>query len=167
MVTAAKIIAEPIHAAPVMPSCINQKDAPITGAPSTNNATPRLAPELTPSTYGPANGLRKSVCICNPLTDNAPPARIATIALVRRMPNRICIVCSGQSPPVTAPIIWRIGMLTEPMPMSIIKNNRHAAVSAINVIVCRKLCIISAKLAIISKMRKPLDYQYCLTSIGY
>jgi len=27
--------------------------------------------------------------------------------------------------------------------------------------------VVIAKLAIIFKMHKPLDYQYCLTSIGY
>jgi hypothetical protein len=53
-------------------------------------------------------------------------------------------------------------MLTEPMPMSIIKNNRHAAVSAINVIVCRKLCIISAKLAIFAKFET--EYCMCVTT---
>ena len=37
-------------------------------------ATPKLAPELIPSSEGPAKGLRNSVCICNPLMDNPAPA---------------------------------------------------------------------------------------------
>ena len=41
--------------------------------PRITNATPRLAPELMPRTSGPAIGFRKSVCICNPLNDNAMP----------------------------------------------------------------------------------------------
>lgn len=44
------------------------------------NATPKLAPELTPKVYAPANGLRNMVCIINPEIDNAVPERIATIA---------------------------------------------------------------------------------------
>ncbi len=44
-------------------------------------ATPKLAPELIPRTYGPAKGLRKVVCICNPLTARAAPASMAVIDL--------------------------------------------------------------------------------------
>lgn len=53
-------------------------------APKITNATPKLAPELNPSTYGPASGLRKSVCISKPLTDNPMPTSIAVIALGNR-----------------------------------------------------------------------------------
>ena len=49
-----------------------------------NIATPRLAPELTPNTYGPANGLRNSVCIINPATDIAAPVMSAVNALGKR-----------------------------------------------------------------------------------
>ena len=42
-------------------------------------ATPRLAPELIPSSEGPANGFRNSVCICNPLIDSPAPATKAVI----------------------------------------------------------------------------------------
>ena len=55
----------------------------------TTNATPRLAPELTPKIYGPASGLRKSVCIRMPLILSALPARIAVKALGRRRLTRI------------------------------------------------------------------------------
>ena len=41
------------------------------------NATPRLAPELIPSTEGPASGFRKTVCIIRPLTASPAPAMIA------------------------------------------------------------------------------------------
>jgi hypothetical protein len=44
--------------------------------------TARLAPELKPKTSGPANGFLKSVCICNPPTAKADPARIQVNAFV-------------------------------------------------------------------------------------
>ena len=47
-------------------------------------ATPRLAPEDTPKIYGPASGLRKSVCIIRPATESAAPARIAVSILGKR-----------------------------------------------------------------------------------
>ena len=43
----------------------------------TIRATPRLAPELIPNTDGPARGLRKTVCISNPLTESPAPAMAA------------------------------------------------------------------------------------------
>ncbi len=55
--------AEPIQAAPAIPKDDIVGDIPNKGAPSKNRATPRDAPELIPSTYGPASGFRKSVCI--------------------------------------------------------------------------------------------------------
>ena len=50
-------------------------------APNMTKATPKLAPELSPKTYGPANGFRNKVCISKPLTDNPIPTRIAVMAL--------------------------------------------------------------------------------------
>lgn len=47
---------------------------------STTKATPILAPELMPSTDGPAKGLRKTVCICKPLTESPAPATNAVSA---------------------------------------------------------------------------------------
>ena len=44
-------------------------------------ATPKLAPELTPNTYGPAKGFWKRVCIINPAIDIADPVNIAVMAL--------------------------------------------------------------------------------------
>ena len=43
-----------------------------------------LAPELIPNTEGPANGLRKTVCICNPLTAKPAPATSAVKACGKR-----------------------------------------------------------------------------------
>ena len=60
-----KISAEPIQAAPAIPR-VEIKPLPATpksGAPNSRRATPKLAPELIPSTKGPAKGLRKRVCI--------------------------------------------------------------------------------------------------------
>ena len=50
--TASSTSAEPSHAAPVSPSdCTSEWLAtPSSGAPSRKSATPKLAPELTPST---------------------------------------------------------------------------------------------------------------------
>ena len=48
---------------------------------SKTNATIRLAPELSPSTSGPAKGFLKSVCISKPAIDNAAPANTQVTAL--------------------------------------------------------------------------------------
>ena len=50
-------------------------------APNITKATPKLEPELSPKTYGPASGFRNSVCINKPLMDSPIPTRIAVIAL--------------------------------------------------------------------------------------
>ena len=50
---------------------------PILPESNTTKATPKAEPLLIPSTDGPANGLRKTVCICKPLTANPAPATIA------------------------------------------------------------------------------------------
>ena len=43
-------------------------------------ATPKLAPELIPKTYGPARGFLNNVCINNPLIESPEPTIIAVIA---------------------------------------------------------------------------------------
>ena len=58
--------------------------------PMVTSATPRLAPLLTPNIYGPAKGLRNSVCIISPLTDNAIPANMAVSILGKRKELIIC-----------------------------------------------------------------------------
>ena len=50
-----------------------------------SNATPRDAPDETPNVYGPANGLRKRVCMIRPAIESDAPARIAVIAFGRRI----------------------------------------------------------------------------------
>ncbi|MPM97216.1 hypothetical protein SDC9_144389 [bioreactor metagenome] len=57
-----------------------EREIPNAEKPITNRATPSPAPELIPSMYGSARGLRNKVCICNPHTDNAAPASSAVIA---------------------------------------------------------------------------------------
>ena len=47
-------------------------------------ATARLAPELRPSTSGPASGFRKMDCIINPLTARPPPTNRQVTALGKR-----------------------------------------------------------------------------------
>ncbi len=90
-------------------------------------ATPRLAPELTPRTYGPAKGLRKRVCINNPLTASDIPASRATTAFMRRMSRTILAVTGSHAPPVSAAQTSRGGMLTDPTARSATKS---AAVSS-------------------------------------
>ena len=48
--------------------------------PIIKSAAPKLAPELMPSTYGPAKGFLNKVCINNPLSESPPPTNIAVIA---------------------------------------------------------------------------------------
>lgn len=49
--------------------------------PSIKIATPKLAPELIPKTYGPASGFLNKVCINNPLIAKPEPTNTAVIAL--------------------------------------------------------------------------------------
>ena len=58
---------------PMKPSRLNAIP-PMLPDSKTTKATPRLAPELIPKTEGPAKGLRKTVCICKPLTAKPAPA---------------------------------------------------------------------------------------------
>ena len=64
---------------------------PIAPDSSTTQATPRLAPELMPSTEGPASGLRNTVCICKPLTESPAPATNAVRACGTRLFQRILL----------------------------------------------------------------------------
>src|SRR6476469_6970523 len=59
---------------------IDPKTPGINAAPRITNATPRLEPELSPRTYGPASGFLNNVCISKPLTDNPVPTITAVIA---------------------------------------------------------------------------------------
>ncbi len=52
--------------------------------PNISNATPKLAPELTPKTKGPASGFLNKVCINKPLMESPAPTKIAVSALGKR-----------------------------------------------------------------------------------
>ena len=65
---------------------------------STTKATPILAPELIPSTEGPASGFRKTVCICKPLIARPAPATKAVNACGRRDFQTIFCQVTGSSP---------------------------------------------------------------------
>lgn len=129
--TTANIAAAPIHAAPATPTVESHadEDIPSRGAPRIKSATPRLAPELTPKTYGPANGLRNRVCICKPLTESAAPARIATTAFIRRMSMMILRVMGSHSPPVSAAHTSPAAMPTEPTIISAAKSTTTSVAS--------------------------------------
>ena len=100
-ITKSSIAAEPIHAIPVIPKeCSHEAEAkPNIGVASVKSATPRLAPEFTPKTYGPARGLRKSVCICKPLAESAIPANSATSTLGKRIRSTIITKLSSSAVP--------------------------------------------------------------------
>ena len=53
-------------------------------APKIIKATPKLAPELSPKTSGPAKGFRNKVCISKPLADKPMPAKMAINAFGKR-----------------------------------------------------------------------------------
>ncbi len=63
-----------------------------------SSATPRLAPEDTPKVYGLAKGLRNSVCMIRPATDNDAPAKIAVIAFGKRIACRMFCSIGFNSP---------------------------------------------------------------------
>ena len=57
------------------------KKPPKIEAPIITNATPKLAPDVIPSTKGPANGFLNKVCINNPEIPNPEPTKMAVKAL--------------------------------------------------------------------------------------
>src|SRR5690606_30108231 len=63
-------------------------------------ATPRLAPELIPSTNGPASGFLNCVCIKSPLKASPLPVRIACTAFGTR---KFCIIYAHDSFSVSPP----------------------------------------------------------------
>lgn len=56
------------------------KNPPNIEDPRITKATPRLAPEVIPSTNGPAKGFLNKVCISNPEIPSPEPTNIAVIA---------------------------------------------------------------------------------------
>jgi len=57
-----------------------RKKPPKREEPKIRSATPKLAPEETPNTKGPANGFLNNVCINKPQTDKPEPTKTAVIA---------------------------------------------------------------------------------------
>ena len=129
----ASISAAPSQAAPARPREANHAEPlqPIRGAPSSSRATPSEAPELIPSTKGPASGLRKRVCICNPLTASAAPAAMATMAFTRRIERTIFRVEADTSPPVRARHTSAGDRCTEPTTRSSAKSRTSNAMSSV------------------------------------
>ena len=91
--------------------CLLNKPVPIT-----NSATPKPAPELMPSTDGPAIGFRNSVCINNPTTDKPIPVRIAVIDFgILKLNKMCCQVSFDKSLPKSPLSISLKGICTEPI----------------------------------------------------
>jgi len=77
-----------------------RKWIPVT-CPIKTSDTARLAPELRPSTSGPAKAFRNSVCICRPPMERAPPAKMQVMALVIRKSQTMLIHTSLVLSPCT------------------------------------------------------------------
>ena len=74
MTESAPVMAAMVNAtSPSMPAWLSAVP-PMVPDMSTTNATPKLAPELIPSTDGSASGFLNTVCICKPLTESPAPA---------------------------------------------------------------------------------------------
>jgi len=100
--------------------------------PRITRATPRLAPELIPSTSGPAKGFLNTVCICNPLTAKDDPATRAVIALGNLKSKRIdCQTPELVSFMKSIPIMLLMGIFTGPDNKSARKKNSIRMSSAI------------------------------------
>lgn len=83
--------------------------------PNSNNATPKLAPELTPNTNGPASGFLNRVCINKPQMERPEPTKMAVIDLgSRKFKIIFCQDSFKVSFPNTILIISITGMSTEP-----------------------------------------------------
>ena len=64
------------------------------------SATPRLAPEDTPSVNGLASGFLNTVCICRPASPRAVPTIMAVSTLGSRMSmTMVCHELFSASPP--------------------------------------------------------------------
>ena len=96
---------------------------------STTKATPILAPELMPSTDGPAKGLRKTVCICKPLTESPAPATNAVSACgTRDFQIIFCQITDSFPVPQRIFHTARSGMETEPNTRFRKKNRKIEAI---------------------------------------
>lgn len=88
-------------------------------------ATPKLAPELIPSTNGPAKGFLNKVCINKPEMPNPDPTSIAVIAFGSR--KSLIIICqvSFSNVPNNPSITLPKGMLMEPRQIFTKKHNNN------------------------------------------
>lgn len=106
-------------------------------------ATTRLAPELSPSTSGPASGFRNKVCIRSPPKDNAPPASMQVRAFVslKSIMMSVQIGWIGVLPNKTL-IVSETGIWTLPNEI-LIKNRKKSRRGKETYQYCFKFCFIS------------------------
>ena len=71
------------------PAMVSTPSMPPTPLMRMVHAAPRVAPELMPSTNGPARGLRKKRCIRSPLVGSAIPTNKAVSILGKRYSHSI------------------------------------------------------------------------------
>ena len=115
--------------APKVAAKTNSQSAkkPILIPAKTQNATPKLAPELIPKTKGPASGFWKNVCICKPLSERAIPTKSAVIVRGKRnlriMVVQLCLT-SGLSNKTL--ITSSKGICTEPKD----KSNKNRKINS-------------------------------------
>ena len=88
------------------------------------SATIKLAPELSPSTSGPARGFLKSVCICKPAADKAEPARRHVNALGSLKCQIISLAFES--------VFWKRATYKSVIEMDTLPNNRSAMNRFIN-----------------------------------
>ena len=89
-------IIAPAKAAPIIPQEFST--IPFSSSRIIMIATKSFAPEETPSTKGPARGLRKKVCNKYPDTDRAPPRINALKSLGKRRSNRMAAASASPFP---------------------------------------------------------------------
>lgn len=102
------------------------KKPPKTEDPKINKATPKLAPEETPKTKGPASGFLNNVCINKPATDSPEPTKIAVIAFGNlKFKTMVCQLSLLAKPPVKVLKMSLKGIETEPK-LIFIKNKTNS-----------------------------------------
>lgn len=108
------------------------KKPPKSPEPKITKATPKLAPELIPSTKGPANGFLNKVCINKPEIPNPEPTKIAVIAFGNL--NSVMMICQVEfsTVPKRLPNMLFKGILTEPKLIFTKKQNNSTSTSPMN-----------------------------------
>lgn len=100
---------------------------PIRLVPITKKATPNPAPEVIPSTDGPAIGFLNKVCISKPTSDKPAPVIIAVMDFGIRKLKRMCSQVSlDKSLPNNPFAISLSGIATEPKLMLSIQKKTKA-----------------------------------------